>query len=142
MAAPEVYQALLTGALDAGLTDVSAAVSRRFYEVQKYGTVAPYNSAFFHLYVNPRWYDGLKAEHRSAIEAAARNAEQAAIAVTEETAAAAVGQLRGQGMTIHLQTAEETREWRDAMQMPSVDAFLKAAPEDGARMVLLLGKLK
>jgi TRAP-type C4-dicarboxylate transport system substrate-binding protein len=141
MAAPEVYQALQLGTLDAGLTDLSAAVSRRFYEVQKYGTVAPYNSVFFQLYVNPRWFDGLKLEHRAAIEAAARNAEKAALRITEETAKAAVGQLQEHGMTVHMQTAEETKAWTEAMQKPAIDAFLKAAPEDGPRLLELLGKL-
>ena len=37
----EVYNALQTGVLDAGITDVSAAYSRRYYEVQKFGTVTP-----------------------------------------------------------------------------------------------------
>lgn len=59
--APEVTQALATGVLDAGLTDVSAAVSRRFYEVQKFGTVAPFFCVFTQLYVNPRWFAGLSA---------------------------------------------------------------------------------
>ncbi len=45
MPGSEVYNALQTGVLDAGLTDVSAAVSRRFYEVQKFATVTPVCSA-------------------------------------------------------------------------------------------------
>ncbi len=61
MPGPEVYNALQTGVLDAGLTDVSAAFSRRFYEVQKYGTVTPSLTVYFHLYVNPRWFAGLVA---------------------------------------------------------------------------------
>ena len=142
MAAPEVYQALQLGTLDAGLTDLSAAVSRRFYEVQKYGTVAPYNSVFFQLYVNPRWFEGLKLEHRAAIETAARNAEKAALRITEETAGSAVGELREHGMTIHIQTAEETKAWTAAMQKPALDAFLKAAPEDGQQLLELVAKLK
>jgi TRAP-type C4-dicarboxylate transport system substrate-binding protein len=142
MAAPEVYQALQLGTLDAGLTDLSAAVSRRFYEVQKYGTVAPYNSVFFQLYVNPRWFEGLKLEHRAAIEAAARSAEKAALRITEETAGSAVGALQEHGMKIHIQTAEETKAWSEAMQKPALDSFLKAAPEDGQQLLELVAKLK
>jgi TRAP-type C4-dicarboxylate transport system substrate-binding protein len=142
MAAPEVYEALQSGALDIGLTDLSAAVSRRFYEVQKFGTVTPYNTTFFHLYMNPRWFEGLRPEHRAAIETAARRAEKAAVAITEETAAAALHQLRDKGMTVHMQTPEETRSWSEAMQRPSLDAFLKAAPEDGPRLVELIGKAR
>jgi len=142
MAAPEVYQALQLGTLDAGLTDLSAAVSRRFYEVQKFGTVAPYNSVFFQLYVNPRWLEGLKPEHRAAIERAARNAERAALRITEATAAAAAGELREHGMAVHMQTPEETKAWTAAMQKPALEAFLRAAPEDGQRLLELLDQLK
>src|SRR5205823_13031336 len=53
MPGSEVYQALQAGVLDAGLTDLSAAYSRKYYGVQKYGTVTPCFTIFFHMYVNP-----------------------------------------------------------------------------------------
>ena len=71
MPGSEVYQALQSGVLDAGLTDLSAAYSRKYFEVQKYGTVAPYFTVYFHLFVSPKWWAGLKPELRAAIEAAA-----------------------------------------------------------------------
>jgi len=138
MPGPEVTPALQSGVLDAALTDVSAAVSRRYYEIQKFGTVAPYFTVISHVYVNPRWWNGLRPEQRQAIEAAARAAEQAQIKVTEDTAAAAVGELRARGMTIHIQTPEEAAAWRGAMQQPVVDAFLRLAPEGGARILELM----
>jgi C4-dicarboxylate-binding protein DctP len=138
MPGPEVSAALQSGVLDAGLTDVSAAVSRRYYEIQKYGTVAPYFSVISHVYVNPRWFAGLSAPHRAAIEAAAAKAEQDQMQVTEDTAAAAVGELRAKGMTIHEQTPAESETWKAAMQQPVVDAFLRLAPEGGPRSLELL----
>ena len=138
MPGPEVSQALQSGVLDAGLTDVSAAVSRRYYEIQKYGTVAPYFTVYSHVYVNPRWFNGLRPEHRAAIEAAARKAEQDQITVTEETAAAAVTELRAKGMTIHEQTPAESATWSAAMQRPVIDAYLRLAPEGGPRTIELL----
>jgi TRAP-type C4-dicarboxylate transport system substrate-binding protein len=138
MPGPEVPQALQSGVLDAGLTDVSAAVSRRFYEIQRFGTVAPYFSVISHVYVNPRWWNGLSAQHRGFIEAAARKAEQDQMQVTEDTASAAVGELRTRGMVIHEQTAAETATWRAAMQRPVIDAFLRVAPEGGPRSIELL----
>lgn len=138
MPGPEVPQALQSGVLDAGLTDVSAAVSRRFYEIQRYGTVAPYFSVISHVYVNPRWWNGLSAAHRGFIEAAARKAEQDQMQVTEDTATAAVAELRQRGMTIHEQTEAEAATWRAAMQPPVIDAFLRLAPEGGARVLELL----
>lgn len=138
MPGPEVSPALQSGVLDAGLTDVSAAVSRRYYEIQRFGTVAPYFSVMSHVYVNPRWFAALSAPHRAALEAAARKAEQDQMAITEATAAAAVGELRAKGMTIHEQTPAETAAWRAQMQQPVIDAFLRIAPEGGPRAIELL----
>ena len=138
---PEIYNALQTGVLDAGLTDISAAYSRRYYEVQKFGTVSPSLTVYFHMYVNPRWFAGLKPEHRAALEAAAKKAEQDSIPTTEKTAADAVTQLREKGMTLHIQTPAEAEAWKAAMQKPVMDAFLKASPEDGPKLLELLGKL-
>lgn len=139
--APEVTQALASGVLDAGLTDVSAAVSRRFYEVQKFGTVTPFFGVFTQVYVNPRWWAGLPAGARAAIEEAAKAAEADAITATEATASAAVGELRARGMTIHEQTPPETEAWKAVMQKPVIDAFLRVAPEGGQRALDLLAQL-
>ncbi len=141
MPGPEVYNALQTGVLDAGLTDLSAAYSRRFYEVQKFGTVTPSLTVYFHLYVNPRWLAGLSPAHRQILEAAARKAEQDAVTITEKTAADALVQLRERGMTLHVHTPAELEVWKAAMQKPVLDAFLKAAPQDGPKILELMGKL-
>jgi len=138
MPGSEVYQALQSGVLDAGLTDLSAAYSRKYYEIQKFGTVAPYFTIFFHLYVNPQWWAKLAPEQRQAIEAAAAKTEQEAFAVTEATAADALVQLKAKGMTIHVQTPEEEATWRTAMQKPVIDAFLKSAPQDGQKILDLI----
>jgi C4-dicarboxylate-binding protein DctP len=137
----EVYQALQSGVLDAGLTDVSAAYSRKYYEVQKYGTVGPYISVYFHMYVNPTWWKGLKPEHRAAIEKAARTTEDAAFDITEKTAADAMIQLREKGMELHVQTPEEIAAWKAKMQQPVIDAFLEASPKDGKKIIELMKKL-
>jgi TRAP-type C4-dicarboxylate transport system substrate-binding protein len=141
MPGSEVYQALQAGVLDAGLTDLSAAYSRKYYEIQKYGTVAPYFTIFFHLYVNPQWWQKLAPAQRQAIEAAAAKSEQEAFTVTEATAADALVQLKAKGMQIHVQTPEEQATWRAAMQKPVLDAFVKSAPQDGPKVLELLKAL-
>ena len=135
MPGSEVYQALQSGVLDAGLTDLSAAYSRKYYEIQKYGTVAPYFTIFFHLYVNPQWWAKLSSDQRGAIDAAAAKVEQDAFAVTEDTAADALMQLKAKGMQIHVQTPQEEAAWKAVMQKPVIDAFLKSAPSDGATIL-------
>ncbi|MGE4014569.1 MAG: TRAP transporter substrate-binding protein DctP, partial [Alphaproteobacteria bacterium] len=141
MPGSEVYQALQSGVLDAGLTDLSAAYSRKFYEVQKYATVAPYFTVYFHMYANPSWWNKLSPAHRAALEAAAAKAEQDAIAITEATAEDAIRQLREKGMILHLQTPDEGAQWKAVMQKPVLDAFLKASPDGGKRIIELLSKL-
>ena len=140
MPGSEVYQALQTKVIDAGLTDVSAAVSRKFYEVQKFGTVTPFFAVYFHLYVNPAWWDKLPADTRRAIETAAAKAEREVVAVTEKTAADAVGELRAKGMTIVVHTPAQAAEWKAAMQKPVIDEFKKSSA-DAPKLIELLEKL-
>ncbi len=137
----EVYNALQSGLIDAGLTDVSAAVSRKYYEVQKFGTVTPYFSVYFHLFCNPAWFSKLPAAQQMAVLDAARNTEAHIVALTEATAEPAPAQLREKGMTIHIQTPEEQKAWAAAMQKPVIDAFIKSAPEDGQKLIELMQKL-
>lgn len=138
---PEVYQALQSGVLDAGMTDVSASVSRRFYEVQKFGTVAPNFTVFFQTFVNPKWWDALSADHRAAIERAVKTIEAKAHEVTEATAEDAVKVLREKGMTVHVQTEADVAEWKAVMQKPVIDEFIKTAGADGQKIIDLVAKL-
>ncbi len=140
MPGSEVYQALQTGVIDAGLTDVSAGYSRRFYEVQKYGTVTPFFAVYFHLFVTPGWWDGLPDDVRAGIERAAAKAEQDVIAVTETTAEQAIAQLKEKGMVLHMQTDEEVAAWKAAMQPPVLEAF-RALGDDAAKLVELIENL-
>jgi C4-dicarboxylate-binding protein DctP len=61
--------------------------------------------------------------------------------VTERTAADALVQLKAKGMELHVQTPEEEAKWRAVMQQPVIDAFLKSAPQDGAKILELLKAL-
>lgn len=140
MPGSEVYQALQTGVIDAGLTDVSAAYSRKFFEVQEYGTVAPFFTVYFHLFVNPGWLDGLPEAEREAILAAAADAEFASIPLTETTADAAIEQLQDEGMKLHIQTPEESEAFRAVMQPPVMDAFIASSP-DAAAIIEAVEKL-
>lgn len=141
MPGPEVYNALNTGVLDAGLTDVSAAFSRRFYEVQKYGTVTPSLTVYFHMFVNPAWWNKLSPAHRTALEAAAKKAEQDAVTITEKTAEDAIKQLREKGMELIVHTPAQAAEWKAKMQPPVMEAFIKATGDDGKKLIELMNKL-
>ncbi len=137
----EVYNALQSGLIDAGLTDISAAVSRKYYEVQKFGTTGPYFSVYFHLFCNPAWFAKLTADQQLKVKNIAHKSEAFITELTEETAAKAAGALKEKGMTIHKQTAAEQKAWTAAMQKPVIDAFIKASGADGQKLIELFQKL-
>lgn len=141
MAGAEVYNALSTGVLDAGLTDVSAAYSRRYYEVQKYGTVTPSLTVYFHLFVNPAWWSKLTPAHQQALDAAAKKAEQDAVGITETTAEEAIRDLKAKGMELTVHTPAQIEVWKKAMQPPVMKSFLDATGEDGKKLIELMNKL-
>jgi len=141
MSGSQVYQALQTGVIDAGLTDVSAAYSRKYYEVQEYGTVSPSFSVFFHIYVNPKWYAGLTDVQKDAIAKASTTAEATALAATRESSAAAPDLLRGKGMKVHIMTPAEIDAVK-AVTLPAFkEAFMDAAGDDATKIIDMLEKL-
>jgi hypothetical protein len=44
-------------------------------------------------------------------------------------------------MQLKIHTAAEAEVWKKAMQKPVLDAFLKAAGADGAKLIELMNKL-
>lgn len=137
---PDIHDAVRDGKASAVVMDVSSATGLRLSEVQKYGTITPYFSAFYHLFVNPKWLDGLPQKDRKAVLLAARHLEQNAFLITEARAAAAPDVLREGGMTLHIQTPEETAEWKKAMMQPALDAFIASSP-DAARLIDAVNKI-
>lgn len=142
MPGSEVYQALQTGILDAAITGVAAGLARRYYEVQDHAVVAPLLTAFFTLYVNPAWFDGLPAEVQDQIRAAAHRVEREAIPFSERVISEAADGLRAQGMNVAALTEEQAQVWRDIMTPAVRAAYLDAAGESGARLLEMLDRLQ
>jgi len=140
MPASEVYQALQSGVLDAGVTDLAAAYSRKYFEVQKYGTIGPLFTVFYHFYVNPAWYAKLPTDLRQILEESAQKVEKSAIPATEQAAEEAIAELTARGMILHQQSPAEIRLFTDAMQPPVLKDFLAASP-DGQKLLDLVGGL-
>ena len=141
MSGSKVYEALSTGVIDAGLTDIAAAVSRKYYEVQDHFTVVPVISVYFHGYMNPAFYDGLTDDQRAALDAAGKKAAMWAIEASEAAAAAAPDQLREKGGTVHIATAEESAALAAVMR-PAFDAAFAGDDPDSKKMVELIQKLE
>jgi C4-dicarboxylate-binding protein DctP len=141
MSGSKVYQALSTGVIDAGLTDISATWSRKYYEVQDHITASPLFSVFFHGYVNPGWYDKLSAKAKSALAQAGAKAAGWAVEATEASAGAAPYQLAGKNVKVHIHTADEQAAMQ-AIMGPAFDkAFAKATGADGEKLLDLVGKI-
>jgi C4-dicarboxylate-binding protein DctP len=141
MSGSKVYQALSTGVIDAGLTDISAAYSRKYYEVQDSVVVLPLFSIYFHGYVNPAWYDGLSAKSQAAIDEAGRKAAVWAIEASEEAAAKAPGQLAEKGMKVHIATDAENAALKAIMAPAFNKAFGDATGADGKKLLELISQM-
>ncbi|MEH0074314.1 TRAP transporter substrate-binding protein DctP [Pannonibacter anstelovis] len=138
----EVYQALATGVIDAAVTDVAAAYSRRYYEVQDHMTVVPVLAAYLHGYVTPSWYDGLSDTQKAALDEAGKKAAGWAIEASEKASADAPKQLEEKGVTVHIATSEENEAFRAAMQPAFEEGFASETGEEGRELLALIAKIK
>ncbi|VAW12384.1 hypothetical protein MNBD_ALPHA09-121 [hydrothermal vent metagenome] len=141
MSGSKVYQALSTGVIDAGLTDISAAYSRKYFEVQDHVTVSPLFSVFFHGYVNPAWYGKLTDAQKTALKVAGDKAAQWAIELTESSAAKAPAQLAEKGMKVHIHTPDEIAAMKAVMGPAFDKAFADATGDDGKTLLDLIAKM-
>lgn len=142
MSGGEVYQALSTGVIDAALTDIAAAYSRKYYEVQDYMTVVPVISVYFHGYVNPQWYDNLSEKSQEAITEAGLKAASWAIESSEEAIGNAPEQLEAEGVNLHWATEEEIEAMEAIMRPAYNQAFLDRAGDDAQTLIDLIGQLE
>ena len=139
MSGSKVYQALATNVIDAGLTDVSAAVSRKYFEVQDHFTVVPVISVYFHGYVNPSWYDSLSEKNRAALDRAGKTAAAMAIDASIAASADAPDTLRSKGSNVHIATDAEIAAL-EAVMRPAFDAKFKGN-DDASKLIELIAKM-
>ncbi|AEC20727.1 C4-dicarboxylate-binding periplasmic protein, putative [Pusillimonas sp. T7-7] len=141
MPGSEVYQALQTGVIDAALTGVQAASSRKFYEVQDYGAATAIFLVFDNLVVNPEWWDGLPEDVRAGITRAVDKAVQSSLITHEGVNPDDIKKLNDAGMETVVLTPEQASALEEAMQ-PAVRAeFLKSTGDDGQKLIDLIKAL-
>lgn len=140
MPGSEVYQALDAGVLDAGLTGVGAAYSRRFYEVQKYAVASTILTAHLTLVVNPAFWTKLGPALQQQVQAAARKAETDSIPDSDDISPRDLQNLRDKGMNVTVLTKEQERAMAAVMQPAVIKAYSDSAPE-GAKLVELIKKM-
>ncbi len=141
VAGPEVYMALQRGTLDIGLTDVSAALARHYYEVHKFGTVTNNFAVTFVAFANPKFWGSLTEKEREGVMAAARVAQKACLDRSEDEAKKSIEALKAKGMTLHIQTPEEYKAWEKASE-PVTTYFIETVGPEGKELVEMVKALR
>ena len=116
MALSEVYQGLQTGVIDGTENVVSNFYTQKMYEVQKYLTVTDHGYIGYAVIVNRKFWDGLPADIRAALESAMKDATRFANDSAKQDNADALEALRRTGKTqVIVLTPEEKRAWKKAL---------------------------
>lgn len=142
MPGSEVYQALATGVISAAVTDVAAAYSRKYYEVQDHFTVVPVLAAYIHGYVNPAWHAKLSDKAKAALKAAGDKASGWAIEASQAAAAAAPKQLADKGAKVHIATDAENKAFKALMQPAFDKRFAEETGADGKKLLEMIAKIQ
>jgi len=138
---PEVYMALQHGTIDIGLTDVSAALARHYYEVHKYATVTNDFAVSFVAFMNPKLWNSIPPDGQKAIMDAARETQAKTLKDSEIEKDKSINELKAKGMILHIQTPEEAKAWEKATA-PVLDYFLQTAGAPAKELVEIIRKLK
>jgi TRAP-type C4-dicarboxylate transport system substrate-binding protein len=142
MPGSEVYQSLATGVIGAAVTDVAAAYSRKYYEVQDHFTVVPVLAAYIHGYVNPAFHDKLSPKAKAALKEAGEKAAGWAIEASQAAAAAAPKQLQDKGAKVHIATDAENKAFKAIMQPAFDKRFAEETGADGQKLLDLIAKIQ
>lgn len=129
MPGSEVYQGLQTRVIDAAITSVGAAYSRRYFEVQEYGVASPLITVYQNIVVNPGWWNSLPADLQEVITTAAANAGRSLIPATDEVDPDGVATLEANGVKVTVLSPEQINEIERVMRPAIVESFTQAVPD-------------
>ena len=116
MAFSEVYQALQTGVVDGTENPPSNLYTQKMYEVQKFVTLSDHGYLGYAVIVNKKFWEGLPADIRKALEGAMIDATKYAddIAKKENDDSLEMVKKSGKSQLITL-TPEEKKAWKKAL---------------------------
>ena len=116
MAFSEVYTALQQGVVDGGENSVSNIYTQKMHEVQKHLTISDHGYLTYAVIVNRKFWEGLPADIRSALEGAMKDATRYERAIAAKDNADALALVRQAGTTeIYVLPAAERAEWKKAL---------------------------
>ena len=112
----EVYTALQTGTVDGGENTLSNIYTQKMHEVQKHITISDHGYIGYGVIVNKKFWDGLPADLRAALEQAMKEATvyQRQVAQQENDHALA-GIRAGKKTEIYVLPDTERKEWQKAL---------------------------
>ncbi|MGB6055638.1 MAG: TRAP transporter substrate-binding protein [Burkholderiaceae bacterium] len=116
MAFSEVYQALQTGVVDGTENPPSNLYTQKMNEVQSHVTMSNHGYLGYAVIVNKKFWDGLPADVRTALEGAMKDATKYANAIAQQENDASMDAVKKTGKTtVYNLTDAEKAEWRKAL---------------------------
>jgi C4-dicarboxylate-binding protein DctP len=116
LAFSEVYQALQTGVVDGTENPPSNLYTQKMHEVQKFLTVSNHGYLGYAVIVNKKFWDGLPADIRTALEGAMKESTKYANAIAQQENDAALEAVKKSGKTqIYVLSDKEKGEWRQVL---------------------------
>jgi C4-dicarboxylate-binding protein DctP len=116
MAFSEVYQGLQTGVVDGTENPASNFYTQKMHEVQKFMTLTDHGVIEYAVIVNKKFWDGLPADIRSALEGAMAEATKYANEIAKKENDDAIEAVKKSGKTqLITLTPEEKAAWRKAL---------------------------
>ncbi|MYM23300.1 DctP family TRAP transporter solute-binding subunit [Duganella sp. FT135W] len=116
LAFSEVYQALQTGVVDGTENPPSNMYTQKMHEVQKYVTVSNHGYLGYAVIVNKKFWDGLPADIRVALDKAMKDATTFEKAIAQRDNDLALEAIKKAGKTeIYTLSVKEQADWRKAL---------------------------
>jgi C4-dicarboxylate-binding protein DctP len=113
LAFSEVYQALQTGVVDGTENPPSNMYTQKMHEVQKHVTVSNHGYLGYAVIVNKKFWDGLPADVRAALDKAMKEATTFEKAIAQRDNDMALDAIKKTGKTeIYTLSVKEQAEWR------------------------------
>ena len=116
MAFSEVYQAMQTGVVDGSENTPSNMFTQKHHEVQKYTTVTDHGYIGYAVIVNKKFWDGLPADIRTALEGAMKDATKVANDSAQKDNVDALEGIKKSGKSeVIVLTPAQKANWKKAM---------------------------
>jgi len=116
MAFSEVYQAMQTGVVDGSENPPSNFYTQKMHEVQKYLTLTDHGVIEYAVIVNKKFWDGLPADIRTALEGAMKDATKFANDIAKKENDDALAGVKASGKTeVIALSAAEKNAWKKAL---------------------------